>query len=89
MATIRGLAAATKARNDMLEDWLNSHRATCNWQKRIGHVGMLECWQANGRVFIVQRYDGAAGWEVYIPAHAGNSSVETLAAASKYIGGEE
>lgn len=88
MATIRGLAAATDARNKMLDDWLHSHHAACMWQKRIERVGLLECWSANGRVFIVQRYDRQAGWEVYIPAHGGNQTRLTLEAASRYINGD-
>lgn len=78
----------TNARTKALEDWLHSHHARCNWQKRVERVGMLECWTANGRVFIVQRYERDAGWEVYIPSHGGSSTLETLAAATRYIQGE-
>lgn len=88
MSTVRGLAAATVARNKMLDDWLHSVRATCNWQQRIQHVGMLECWQANGRAFIVQRYEAQAGWEIYIPASSGIRAKDTFEAASKFIGQE-
>ena len=79
----------TKARNELLRDWLNSHHAVCNWQKRIPYVGLVESWTANGRVFIVQRYSNDQGWEVYIPAHDGNRSLDTLRQASFYILGEK
>lgn len=89
MAQIRGLAAATQARNELLEDWLRSHHAMCNWQQRVPRCGILECWQANGRIFLVQRYDRDAGWEVFVPAHKGIKTMDTLAAASQYIRAEE
>ena len=79
----------TKARNDLLTDWLRNHHARCNWQKRIPYVGLLESWTANGRVFLVQRYRNDQGWEIYIPA-GGDSikTMDTLGAASLYIQGE-
>ena len=79
---------ATKARNEMLNDWLRSVHAQCNWQKRIQYVGLLECYSANGRVFLVQHYQGDRGWEIYIPASDGNSTTGTLSAAAAYIRGE-
>lgn len=88
MSKIRGLEAAENARSDMLKDWLRSQKAQCNWQQKVPRIGMMECWIANGRVFIVQHYDRLAGWEIYIPAHAGTSTINTLEAASRYIRGE-
>lgn len=93
MATAKGLdlgvLAAANARYRLLMDWLKSHHAQCNWQQKVPRIGMLECWTANGRVFLVQHYERGAGWEVYIPAHAGTGTLETLAAASLHIRGKE
>lgn len=88
MARIRGAAAGQTARDELLKDWLDAHDAHCTWQVRVENVGLLECYIAHAKVFLVQRYNGNAGWEIYIPSHSGNSSLDSLGNASKYIRGE-
>lgn len=76
------------ARDQLLKDWLDAHDARCMWQQRIPRIGMMECWQANGRVFLIQHYKDGAGFEVYIPSHSGNNTRDSLGNAAKYIRGE-
>lgn len=61
------------------------------WQRGVPEVGLLECYRGNGRVFLVQLFvdkDGViSGWEIYLPAHAGNDVRGTVAALERYLKG--
>jgi len=76
------------ARFALLREWLRSVGATCLWQQRVPRVGMVECWTANGRIFMLQTYVKGAGWEIYIPASGSNKTTTTLDAVSRYLRGE-
>jgi hypothetical protein len=71
----------------VLRDWLRSHGSRCMWRQHISRVGFVECWMANGRIFIVLSYSND-GFEILAPVYQGNSTTETLDAATRYICGE-
>jgi hypothetical protein len=62
--------ANIRAAHKRLDDWLEKVGAFCNWQ--LVHRGpgnrvhsRVEAWTANGRVFILVRFAGTGGWEIY------------------------
>ena len=77
-------------RNDRLVQWLEHMNARLLWEQRIKGVGMIACYMANGRVFIVQVFDDTLGrsehgWEIYMPPSTGNNIDETLAEAERRL----
>lgn len=75
------------ARSDALSKFLNEVGARCNWEQRIAHVGVVECYAANGKIFLVERYRGDSGWDLFIPASVSGKIDVTLEAARAYITG--
>jgi hypothetical protein len=65
----------------MLNDWLEKHRARCNWQMPLGGVkkpaAYVESWIANGHEFIVRVNANQTGWEIYTACDS-NSAPATL-----------
>lgn len=52
-----------------LRDWLREIDAVCNWQilqgRQDGHHQYIECWSANGRVFLISVRSHQHGWDIF------------------------
>lgn len=73
----------------MIWAWTYMDGAACLWQQVVPRVGMLEAWTVNARIFLLIHYARADGFDLFIPASVSNRTDETLAAASRYIRGEQ
>jgi hypothetical protein len=57
------------------------------WTPRPSSPGTLRCYVVNGKTFIVYLF-ASGGWELYRPAHDGNSTARTLDEAAVFLGCE-
>lgn len=76
--------------NAKLEAWLDKIGARCMWQLTRGKEekphSFVECWMANGRIFIIERYQDS-GWQIYT-GNDSNAIDATFADAERRLGFE-
>jgi len=72
-----------------IRDWVFKNDGTCLWQEQIGN-GRIDCYQVKNeegtpKVFLVQRFQGDVGYEVYTPATRSIRQDDTLAALNEWL----
>ena len=66
-----------------LAEWLEENGAVCNWQMPRGRSPraiLIESWQLNGHVFIIEVRSNQHGWSIYTALPSNNVAL-TLADA--------
>jgi len=74
---------------DTIRQWVHEHNGTCLWREQIGN-GRVNCYQVaseegSPKVFLVQRYQGDTGFEVYTPATKSLRIDDTLDALDEWL----
>jgi len=68
-----------------LRNWLEENRARKLRVFKDGDASIV-CYVVNGHQFMLLEYEEDGAWDIYIPAHQGNSVSLTLDALTKYCG---
>jgi len=72
-----------------LKEWLNKHKAFCQWQLPMGDKdapqAYVECWQIGNRQVIVLVHAKQGGWNIFTDTND-NRIDATLADATKRLG---
>ncbi len=70
-----------------LDTWLQKISAYELWHHEwLDTRGTVTMYSANGRVFIVQRFEHPNGFEIFTPAHPGNEIALTFYGAELALG---
>ena len=77
------MADVKTLRHEALEQFLREVNARSMWGHHL-RTSYVEGYIANGRFFIVQRYD-TDGWDILIPASTSGKIEPTLAAVRTYL----
>lgn len=73
--------------NEEITKWLIEHKALMLMMLKGDRV-KLTIYNVNAHLFIVREWPDEEGWDVFIPAHEGNSVKETIKALERYVTGK-
>ncbi len=82
---------SAEARKRVLQEWLDRKQARCLWQidtsNQEGHTkgSSLTAYMINGRVCIVQMFNGGTAWDIYTASPSVRWS-DTLIDAERRLG---